>query len=282
MNSRIPIALTLGLILLAFGGFYFALSPRSSDLGSPLPPTASAPIPVAPERPAPQPSKPVPPPPAMATPASVEAEIANTDNAELQTLLKTNFSSEYGDLISFAVRRRNEGVTGERFGQELSDRLQDMMRPKLKFAVGASMPTIDKLAANESSLFHALATDGAGFCLKLLGKEDTPSAAQPPANVREMMRLGTLYRFQAIVEGMPDVKPVAALTADDIKAFEASLASDGLKFDEVRSGAFMAKEGNEAGKPCLMLEKLYQVIARLPEGTRRKIYAGMFFLDRDK
>src|SRR3954468_10764684 len=136
MNSRIPIALTLGLILLAFGGFYFALSPRSSDLGSPLPPTASAPIPVAPERPAAQPSKPVPPPPAMATPASVEAEIANTDNAELQTLLKTNFSSEYGDLISFAVPRRNEGVTGERFGQELADRLQDMMRPKLKFAVG--------------------------------------------------------------------------------------------------------------------------------------------------
>jgi hypothetical protein len=31
-----------------------------------------------------------------------------------------------------------------------------------------------------------------------------------------------------------------------------------------------------------MIEKLYQAIARLNEGTRRKIYAGMFFLGRDR
>ena len=47
------------------------------------------------------------------------------------------------------------------------------MRGKLKFGVGASTPTIDKLAANEASLFHALGTEGAGLCLKMLGKDDT-------------------------------------------------------------------------------------------------------------
>ena len=40
--------------------------------------------------------------------------------------------------------------------------------------------------------------------------------------------------------------------------------------------------GDEPGKPCLMVETLYLAIARLGEGTRRKIYAGMFFLGRDK
>ena len=72
------------------------------------------------------------------------------------------------------------------------------------------------------------------------------------------------------------------LTPDDMRGFEASLASDGLKFDEIRSGAFLTKAGDEPGKPCLMLERLYLAIARLPEETRRKIYAGMFFLGRDK
>jgi len=297
MDSRVPIALTLALILVALGGFYFALSPRTPDLvPADVPRTAT---PSAPERPAQTatpieptqsaPAAPVaatpvapPAPSAMATPASIEAEIANSENAELQTLLKANFSDEYGELLKLAARRRNEGMSSEQFGQELFSRLQDIMRAKLKFAVGASTPTIDKLAANEASLFHALGAEAAGFCLRLLGKDDTPSAALPPVNIREMMRLGTLYRFQAIVEGMPNFKPVAALTPDDMKAFEASLAGDGLKFDDIRSGAFLTKGGNEPGKPCLMLEKLYLAIARLSEDTRRKIYAGMFFLGRDK
>ena len=297
MDSRIPIALTLGLLLVAFGGFYFLLSPRMPDVIGAPPPTASAPAPKTADRIAPSPapesappsSQPAPAPPAaasaapsLATPASIEAEIAKSENAELQTLLKTNFSNEYSDLLATAARRRNEGVDGQQFGQELADRLQDLMRAKLKFAVGARMQTIDKLAANESNLFHALGTEASGFCLKLLGKEDKPSAGQPPPDVREMLRLGTLYRFQAIVEGMPNSQSVDALTEDDMKAFEASLATDGLKFDEIRSGSFMTKEGNEAGKPCLMLEKLYRAIARLPEDTRRKIYAGVFFLGRDK
>ena len=42
------------------------------------------------------------------------------------------------------------------------------------------------------------------------------------------------------------------------------------------------KGGDGPGKPCLMIEKLYLAIARLGEGTRRKIYAGMFFLGRDR
>lgn len=311
MDSRIPIALTLGLVLLAFGGFYFALSPRLPDIVSPPPtPVVSAPAPaarveqaqppsqapaaapVAPAAPAVQPAPappaaavaPAAPPaaPAMATPASIEAEIANSENAELQTLLKANFAEEYSNLMTLAAKRRNEGASTEQFGQELFAQLQDMMRAKLKFAVSATTPTIDKLAANETSLFHSLGTDAAGFCLKLLGKDETSSATPPPPNVREMMRLGTLYRFQAIVEGMPRFQPVAALTPDDMQAFEASLATDGLKFDEIRSGAFLTKGGNEPGMSCLMLEKLYRAIARLPEDTRRKIYAGMFFLGRDK
>lgn len=301
MDSRIPIALTLGLILVAFGGFYFLLSPRTPDIVPAPPPMPSTPAPKTADRiaptPAPEPSTPSgqtvrpvpvapaaspPSPTAAATPASIEAEIANSENAELQTLLKANFSNEYNDLLALAARRRNEGVSGQQFGLELADRLQDMMRAKLKLAVGARIQTIDKLAANETNLFHALGTEASGFCLRLLGKDDKPSTGQPPANVSEMMRLGTLYRFQAIVEGMANSQSVDALTPDDMKAFDESLATDGLKFDEIRSGTFMTKEGNEPGKPCLMLEKLYRAIARLPEDTRRKIYAGMFFLGRDK
>jgi hypothetical protein len=97
-----------------------------------------------------------------------------------------------------------------------------------------------------------------------------------------MMRLGTLYRFQAIVEGMSNTKPVEPLTNEELSQFEASLNRDGMRFDEVRTGAFLTKAGDEPGRPCLMIEKLYQSIARLGEGTRRKIYAGMFFLGRDR
>jgi hypothetical protein len=97
-----------------------------------------------------------------------------------------------------------------------------------------------------------------------------------------MMRLGTLYRFQAIVDGLANNRPVDPLTQAELGAFEASLSRDGMRFEDVRTGAFLGKGGNEPGKPCLMIEKLYQSIARLEEGTRRKIYAGMFFLGRDR
>jgi hypothetical protein len=96
------------------------------------------------------------------------------------------------------------------------------------------------------------------------------------------MRLGTLYRFQAIVEGLPNTKPLESLTAEEMRTFDASLGRDGMRFDEVRSGAFLSKGGDEPGKPCQMIEKLYRAIARLGEGTRHKIYAGMFFLGRDR
>ena len=98
-----------------------------------------------------------------------------------------------------------------------------------------------------------------------------------------MMRLGTLYRFQAIVEGMPNAKPVEALTTEEMRRVRGKRSTrDGLKFKDVSTGAFLTKAGAEPGKPCLTLETLHQAIARLPEGTRRKIYAGMFFLGRDK
>jgi hypothetical protein len=55
-----------------------------------------------------------------------------------------------------------------------------------------------------------------------------------------------------------------------------------MTFDDVRSGSFLDKGGNEPGQPCLMVEKLYRAIARLDEEARRKIYAGLFFLGRDQ
>jgi len=69
---------------------------------------------------------------------------------------------------------------------------------------------------------------------------------------------------------------------NEMRAFESSLAREGLNFKDVSTGAYLDKGNAEPGKPCLMLETLHLAIARLPEGTRRKIYAGMFFLGRDK
>ncbi len=79
---------------------------------------------------------------------------------------------------------------------------------------------IDRLAENEVSLFHSLGTEGAPFCLKVLGKDETPADGPPPDSVRRMMRLGTLYRFQAIVEGLQNAKPVDPLTNEELGAFE--------------------------------------------------------------
>ena len=53
----------------------------------------------------------------------------------------------------------------------------------------------------------------------------------PPESVRRMMRLGTLYRFQAIVEGLQNTKPVDPLTNEELGAFEESLNRDGMRFD---------------------------------------------------
>jgi hypothetical protein len=275
MDPRSLIAVVVGLVLMAFGGFYFALG---------LHPNGTLPSPARTVTPSSAAVPPVPPLPAptVATTASIETEIALSEHAELQALLKKNFNAEYNDLIAVAVRRRNEGVSDAVFGQELNERFQEVMRGKLKYGAGASTPTIDRLAANEASLFHALGTEGSAFCLKMLGKDETPAATATPGSVRQLMRLGTLYRFQAIAEGMPNAKPVDALTTDEMRAFEASLAREGLNFKDVSTGAYLNTAGQEPGKPCLTLETLHLAIARLAEGTRRKIYAGMFFLGRDK
>jgi nitrogen fixation-related uncharacterized protein len=293
MDFRILIAVAATLVAVAFGGFYFALSSRqheplaasqprparTAETPAAAPPAAQPPAarPTAPAAAPPSPAQ-----PAKATPESIDAEIAKSDHAELQALLKRYFADDYKALIAVAVDRRNEGVSDQAFGQELFARFQDIMRSKLRFAAGAGTAMIDRLAENEVALFRALGTEGATFCLKVLGKDETPADSQPPESVRRMMRLGTLFRFQAIVEGMSNTKPVDPLTQAELGAFEASLNRDGLRFDEVRSGAFLSKGGDEPGKPCLMIEKLYRSIARLEESTRRKIYAGMFFLGRDR
>ena len=279
MNPRALMAVVVGLVLMALGGFYFALKPHANDA---LLPPALPPAQTATPSSAAAPPVVVPPPPPPATPASIEAEIALSEHAELQALLKKNFAAEYDELIAVAVRRRNEGVSDQIFGQELAERFEAIMRGKLKYGVGASTPTIDKLAANEASLFHALSTEGAGLCLKMLGKDDGAAVPATPESVRQLMRLGTLYRFQAIAEGMPTAKPAETLTGDEMRAFEASLAREGLNFKDVSTGAYLNDSGTEPGKPCRTLETLHLAIARLAEGTRRKIYAGMFFLGRDK
>jgi len=298
MDFRVLMAIAFGLVAVAFGGFYFAFGSRSHEslvaqqaparsgaasTASPAAPGAS-PQSAAPASSAAQSPVPEPPPvrPSKATPESIEAEIAKSDHAELQSLLKKNFPDDYKALIAVAVERRNEGASDQVFGQELFARFQEIMRSKLRYAAGASTAMIDQLAANEVALFHALGDEGASFCLKVLGKDETPAETAPPDSVRRMMRLGTLFRFQAIVEGMSNTKPVEPLTNDEMSAFEASLAHDGMKFDEVRSGTFLSKGGDGPGKSCLMIEKLYLAIGRLGEGTRRKIYAGMFFLGRDR
>jgi hypothetical protein len=289
MDFRIFIGVAVALVAVAFGGFYFALSSRSHEplAASQQRPVRTAEAPAAsgvPAQPQPaQPAQPTPPPvPSKATPDSIEAEIAKSEHAELQALLKKHFADDYKALIAVAVDRRNEGASDQVFGQELFARFQDIMRSKLRFAAGASTAMIDRLAANEIALFRALGTEGPTFCLKVLGKDDSPADGQPPESVRRMMRLGTLYRFQAIVEGMANTKPVEPLTNEELSLFEASLNRDGMRFEEVRTGAFLTKAGDEPGRHCLMIEKLYQSIARLGEGTRRKIYAGMFFLGRDR
>lgn len=278
MDGRLLIGLVLGLVLAAFGGFYFALGPLSQDAAAPAsPPPVAAPAGSA----GPAPVQPSPPPPPRVTTESMENEFAQSEQATLLGLLKRVFPFEYSDLLAFAVRRRSEGVSDQVFGQELAERFQDILRGKLRYGVAASTATIDRLAANEASLFHALGTDGAAFCLKMLGQDDTPAASPLPDSVRQLMQLGTLYRFQAIAEGMPNDKPPEALTRDEMRAFEASLARDGLNYRDVSTGAYL-KASAEPGKPCLTLEALHLAIARLPEGVRRKVYAGMFFVGRDR
>ena len=115
------IAIVAGLVFVAFGGFYFALAPRTGDVALPqASPTALAPA-VAPA-PAAQSGGPhhgdeahidaaAAPAAADGDAASIEAEIGLSEHAELQALLKKNFNPEYNELIMVAARRRNEGVS---------------------------------------------------------------------------------------------------------------------------------------------------------------------------
>jgi hypothetical protein len=298
LTPRTPMVLGTFLVLAAAAAFYFALVPQSgwlpaseSDMAvRPVQPMSSvpAPVPVSPSTvgasaaaPPPVPSVPpeLPASPPAATPASIEAEIALSEYAEVLALVKRLFAAEYDELMLAAAQRRNEGVSDEVFGRELATGLQKIMRGKLTYGTGASTSMMDRLAANEASLFHALGTDGAAFCHMMLGMDDSPPAGPPPGSVRQLLQLGTLYRFQAIAEGMPDAKPAVPLSKEELRAFETSVVQVGLNFNDVNSGAFL-KAGGGPGKPCLTLETLHLAIAKLAEGTRRKIYAGMFFLGR--
>jgi hypothetical protein len=276
LDHRVVISIAAGLLLLAAGGFYFALTPRAPEALIPATRPVAAPTPVQPSAPAAAASS------MPATPESVEAEIAKSDHAELQALLKRSFPDEYKELIATAVQKRNEGASDAAVGQETFTRFQAILRGKLKFAVGASTATIDRLAENEVRLFAALGSVGGDYCLAVLGKADSQGPLVPPEDIRQLMRRATLHRFEAIVEGMAKMVPVEPLTPDELKAFEVSLAQDRLTLDEVRSGAFLTKEGNEPGKPCQMVERLYRAVARLDESPRRKLYSSMFFLGRDR
>ncbi len=89
------------LAIAALGGFYFALGPHSNGTLVPPAPTSPVSAPAAPATVAPAPAAPPPAPaaapPPMATAQSIEAEIAQSEHAELQALLKKNFPGEYSD-----------------------------------------------------------------------------------------------------------------------------------------------------------------------------------------
>jgi hypothetical protein len=274
MDVRVLLAATFGLLLVAFGGFYFAFLYRP-QYALTTPPPASRPAastPAASSAPAAPAGK--------ATPATIEAEIARTDLAEIQTLLKQNFEEEYKELLANAVKRRNEGVSDEEFGRELFAQFQALMRTKLQFAVAANTAAIDKLAANEVELFQSLATGGSAHCLSVLGRDDSVSAPLP-ADVQRNMRLGTLYRFQAIIDGMPKFRPLPPIRPEEMAGFEVALTRNGLTFEEMRSGAFLNQPG-PPGTPCRKIATMYRVISEMGEETRRKLFSGMFFLGRDK
>ena len=157
MDFRILLGIAFGLIAVAFGGFYFAFGSRTHDTLATQPPAktaaadpspgaapaggTSSPAPAG-SQPAPQASPPVR--PSKATPESVEAEIAQSDHAELQALLKKYFADDYKQMIATAVERRNEGVSDPVFAQELFGRFQDLMRAKLRYAAGASIPMMEQ------------------------------------------------------------------------------------------------------------------------------------------
>src|SRR5205814_412657 len=119
MDFRVLIAIAFGLVAVAFGGFYFAFGSRSHEpLVAQQPPVRTAPAgsstsPAASNTPQPATPEPALVQPGKATPESIEAEIAKSDHAELQSLLKKNFPDDYKALIVVAVDRRNEGASDQ-------------------------------------------------------------------------------------------------------------------------------------------------------------------------
>src|SRR4029077_2915128 len=162
----------------------------------------------------------------------IEAEIAMSDYADLQVLLKTNFADEYGRLMVVVARLRNTGISDQELNETLFARFQDMLRPKLKLGVGASTPAIDRLAANEAALFHALGVEAAPSCMKLLGK-DGGGSGPLPTDVNRLMRLGWLLWCRAVFVGMRTPTQVEELTRDERVAFEEALKREGLRLADV-------------------------------------------------
>ena len=140
MDHRVVIAAVFALVLVAFGGFYFALSQFYSALTRHDPLSASRPVALA-ARPSPsaagseaqapaagpslaaQSSTPATPAapiePQKVTFQTIETEIARSDHGDLQKLLKQHFPDEYKDLIEIAVRQRNEGASDLAVGEQM-------------------------------------------------------------------------------------------------------------------------------------------------------------------
>jgi hypothetical protein len=125
MDGRLLIGAVLALVLLAFGGFYVALGPHSGDTVPPVtpPPPIAAPANAA---------GPASVPPPMATAESIEAEFAQSEHAELLALLKKSFPADYAEFVAQAVRRRNEGVPDQAFGQELAESTGAYFKPSVE------------------------------------------------------------------------------------------------------------------------------------------------------
>ena len=210
MNPRILIAVVVGLVLVAFGGFYFALKPHANDRA---PAAAAARLPPAqtatPSSAAAPPVVVPPPPPPMAT----AGEHRSRDRAVGTCRAAGAAEEELHRRIRRVDRGGRPPAQRRRFGSDLRPgtgrtlpgdhareieirRRGEHCRPST-----SSPPT-------RRACFMRSAPKARAFASRCSARMTAPPITATPESVRQLMRLGTLYRFQAIAEGMPAAKPV--------------------------------------------------------------------------
>ena len=246
MNPRILMAVVVGLVLVAFGGFYFALGLHANDALLPpaLPPAQTA-TPVQRRRAACR--------RATAAAPGHPGEHRGGDRAvgtrraagaaekELRRRIRR---VDRGGRPPAQRRRVGSGLrpgTGRTLRGDHARQIEIRRRGEHADRSTSSPPT-------RRACFMRSAPRARAFASRCSARTTRPPATATPESVRQLMRLGTLYRFQAIAEGMPAAKPAAALTSDEMRAFEASLAREGLNFKDVSTGRLSQQRRHRTGK----------------------------------